>query len=61
VANAGALLANRGKDPAEVAAMVLDAVRTKRFWIITHAGWFDVLEARVAAMREGRLHTGFGG
>ena len=61
VANAGSLLANRGKDPAEVASMVLDAVRTNRFWIITHPGWFDVLEARVAAMREGRLHTGFGG
>jgi amidase len=61
VASAGNMLATKGKDPAEVAAMVLDAVRTGRFWIVTHPAWFDVLEARVAAMREGRLHVGFGG
>jgi NAD(P)-dependent dehydrogenase (short-subunit alcohol dehydrogenase family) len=36
-----------GLTPAQVAERVLDAIRTKRFWIITHAGERPVFEARV--------------
>jgi NAD(P)-dependent dehydrogenase (short-subunit alcohol dehydrogenase family) len=61
-ANAGTMLASQGKDPAEVAAMVVDAIRTDRFWIVTHDAWFDILRSRVEAMAEnGRLAVGFGG
>lgn len=41
-----------GKPPAEVAAMVLDAIRRDRFWIITHASTRAALEARFAAILE---------
>ena len=58
---AGALLADEGLDPAVVADMVHDAVVDDRFWIITHPGWFDVVDARATAMRDSRLHHGFGG
>jgi len=46
----GALLAETGKEPAAVAALVVDAVRTNRFWILTHPEWADVLRSRVEAM-----------
>ena len=58
---AGQMLASKGLDPAEVAAMVLDGIVTDRFWIITHPSWIDVMTERVAAMRDGYLHHGFGG
>jgi NAD(P)-dependent dehydrogenase (short-subunit alcohol dehydrogenase family) len=59
---AGSMLANQGKDPAEVAAMVVDGIRTNRFWILTHPNWYGVLEARVAAMAaDGHLEQGAGG
>ncbi len=58
---AGTMLATRGLDPAEVAAMVLDGIVNDRFWILTHAAWADVLADRVTAMSSGRLHHGFGG
>jgi len=59
---AGSMLANQGKQPSEVADMVVDAVLTNRFWIVTHPGWYDVLRARVEAMAaDGHLHLGFGG
>ena len=58
---AGTMLAQAGLDPSDVAAMVLDAVVDRKFWIITHPRWIDVMEARVAAMREGRLAQGMGG
>jgi NAD(P)-dependent dehydrogenase (short-subunit alcohol dehydrogenase family) len=60
-ARAGEMLANKGKDPTEVAAMVVDAIRTNRFWIVTHPDWIDVMEARVRGMRTGELVQGFGG
>lgn len=60
-ANVGAMLASQGLDPAAVGAMVLAAILTDRFWIVTHKPWIDVLGERVATMREGRLHHGFGG
>lgn len=40
-----------GKSPATVAAMVVDAIRRDRFWIITHASTGPTLEARFAAIR----------
>ncbi|MEM1434276.1 MAG: SDR family NAD(P)-dependent oxidoreductase [Pseudomonadota bacterium] len=59
---AGALLAQEGKDPAEVAELVLDAIVNNHFWILTHPAWYDVLKDRVAALaRDQSLHTGFGG
>jgi NAD(P)-dependent dehydrogenase (short-subunit alcohol dehydrogenase family) len=39
-----------GLTPAQVAERVLDAIRAKRFWIITHAGERPVFEARVIDM-----------
>jgi NAD(P)-dependent dehydrogenase (short-subunit alcohol dehydrogenase family) len=61
-ARAGQQLATVGLDPADVAAMVVDGIRTNRFWILTHDPWYGVLADRVAAMADdGRLHHGFGG
>jgi hypothetical protein len=37
-----------GLTPAQVADHVLDAIRSRRFWIITHSGERPVFEARVA-------------
>ena len=37
-----------GKEPAEVAAMVVDAVRTDRFWIVTHGDLRPAIEQRFA-------------
>ena len=60
--NAGALLANEGKDPAEVADMIAKGILANDFWIITHSYWKDVMVERAAAMkRNNSLHTGFGG
>lgn len=44
------LLQETGLDPATVAAMVLDAIRTNRFWVLTHPEWAGVLRNRVEAM-----------
>jgi NAD(P)-dependent dehydrogenase (short-subunit alcohol dehydrogenase family) len=45
----GALL-EVGVAPAAVAGMVVDAVRSNRFWILTHPEWAGVLRRRVEAM-----------
>jgi NAD(P)-dependent dehydrogenase (short-subunit alcohol dehydrogenase family) len=58
---AGTRLAAEGMDPAEVADMVHDAIVGNRFWIITHAGWFDVMQQRLDGMRAGLLVQGKGG
>jgi len=50
VEESGAMLAEIGKEPAEVAGMVVDAIRTNRFWILTHDEWGDVMRRRVDAM-----------
>jgi NAD(P)-dependent dehydrogenase (short-subunit alcohol dehydrogenase family) len=44
-----------GMDPAEVAAMVLDAVRENRFYVLTHDGseWVDPIRRRMNAIIEG--------
>jgi NAD(P)-dependent dehydrogenase (short-subunit alcohol dehydrogenase family) len=58
----GRLLAEQGKDPAEVADLVVRAILEDEFWIITHPEWKNVLAERVAAMqRDNSLYTGFGG
>jgi NAD(P)-dependent dehydrogenase (short-subunit alcohol dehydrogenase family) len=57
----GELLRTEGLPPTAVAAAVLDAVRTNRFWVLTHPGWYDVLDARTAGIRTGNLVRGFGG
>lgn len=52
----------RGKDPAEVADMVVEGIRTNRFWLLTHPAWNDVMLERARALAtDGHLHTGFGG
>jgi NAD(P)-dependent dehydrogenase (short-subunit alcohol dehydrogenase family) len=43
-------LATAGKDPADVASLVVEAVRANRFWILTHPEWGDVLRRRVEAI-----------
>lgn len=59
---AGTLLAEQGKDPAEVADLIVRAIIRNDFWILTHDEWKDVLRDRVAAMtRDSSLHRGFGG
>jgi NAD(P)-dependent dehydrogenase (short-subunit alcohol dehydrogenase family) len=40
--------ADNGKTPAEVADIVLDAIRTNRFWIISHEGEREGLQRRFA-------------
>jgi NAD(P)-dependent dehydrogenase (short-subunit alcohol dehydrogenase family) len=46
----GSLLGQVGLDPQAVAGMVVDAVRTNRFWILTHPEWADVMRRRTEAM-----------
>ena len=59
---AGRLLREEGKDPADVAEMVINAIANNDFWILTHPEWKDVLAERVAAIaRDNSLHTGNGG
>lgn len=59
---AGRLLAERGKDPAEVAEMVLNAIKSNEFWILTHSEWKKILTERVAAIvKDNSLYRGFGG
>lgn len=40
----------QGRDPAEIAAAVLDAVMSNRFWILTHPGYAELLERRTESM-----------
>jgi NAD(P)-dependent dehydrogenase (short-subunit alcohol dehydrogenase family) len=42
-----------GKDPNEVAQMVADAVRSKRFYIVTHPESLAAIEARMRAILDG--------
>jgi hypothetical protein len=47
------LVGSDGKSPQEIAAMVLDAIRNDRFWIITHASARPTLERRFASILDG--------
>lgn len=59
---AGRLLVEQGKAPSEVADMVVYAILTNEFWILTHPEWKNVLKKRVDAMiRDNSLYSGFGG
>lgn len=58
---AGTRLASEGMDPAAVADMVHDAILERKFWILTHPDWIDVLARRVDGMRSGELVQGKGG
>ena len=60
-AGSARLLREQGIAPSAVAALVVDAVRTNRFWVLTHPAWVDVLRDRAAAMADGDLARGFGG
>jgi len=44
-----------GMDPAEVAAMVVEAVHDGRFLVLTHPEYRDELAIRAAALADGRL------
>ena len=46
-----------GLQPSEVAAMVLDAVKTDRFYILTHPQWNEMIEQRMTDILEGRRPT----
>ena len=46
-----------GLQPSEVAAMVVDAVRTGRFYILTHDDWKPMVEQRMTDIVEGRNPT----
>jgi hypothetical protein len=46
-----------GMDPAEVAAMVLDAVRDERFYVLTHPEMTRMVQARMEDIVEGRTPT----
>lgn len=48
-----AMLEN-GLQPDEVAAMVIDAVQTDRFYILTHPEWTPMIEQRMTDVLEGR-------
>ncbi len=53
---------SKGMDPADVADMVVSAIKNKQFWILTHPDWKNVLRDRVEALvNENRLVGGFGG
>ncbi len=48
-ASAGEIVA-KGLDPADVAELVVDAIRAKQFWILTHPEWKKIVERRVEAL-----------
>lgn len=49
----GQLIAD-GIDPDDVAAMVVDAIRTRRFYVLTHPDWSPLISDRVEHILEGR-------
>ena len=50
-----------GLPPSDVARLVVDAVLTNRFWVLTHPAWSTVIRARAVAMATGDLVRGNGG
>jgi NAD(P)-dependent dehydrogenase (short-subunit alcohol dehydrogenase family) len=60
--SAAGKIVGEGHSPESVAQRVVDAIRGKQFWILTHSEWVDVLRRRVEAMEDGgKLVMGFGG
>ncbi|MDH3641370.1 MAG: SDR family NAD(P)-dependent oxidoreductase [Gammaproteobacteria bacterium] len=59
---AGKILAQVGKDPSEVADLVVEAIVANEFWILTHPEWKNVVQERAAALaRDNSLYGGYGG
>jgi NAD(P)-dependent dehydrogenase (short-subunit alcohol dehydrogenase family) len=55
-------IVGKGKSPKSVADRIVEAIRARQFWILTHPEWIDVLRKRVEGMEDGRrLVSGFGG
>jgi hypothetical protein len=54
-------IVDAGIAPAEVAAMIVAAIRKNEFWILTHPEWKNVIRERAAGMFNNELVTGFGG
>lgn len=50
-----------GIAPVAVADMIVAAIRTNDFWILTHPDWKTVMQERVAGMMDNQLVSGFGG
>jgi NAD(P)-dependent dehydrogenase (short-subunit alcohol dehydrogenase family) len=42
-----------GMDPAEVAGLVVRAIRENRFWILTHPEWKQILRKRLELLEQG--------
>jgi NAD(P)-dependent dehydrogenase (short-subunit alcohol dehydrogenase family) len=62
ISGASELLAKRGLDPIAVADMVVHAIRSQQFWILTHPEWKGVLQNRIKALvDDDSLSSGFGG
>lgn len=59
-AQAGAIV-EEGMSPDVVADMVMSAIKSDDFWIVTHPEWKDVMLNRVEGMARNQLVTGFGG
>ena len=60
-ASAGKIVSD-GHTPDSVAERIVEAIRARQFWILTHPDWIDVLRKRVEGMADGRrLVSGFGG
>ncbi len=50
-----------GIAPAEVAGMVIAAIKNNDFWILTHPAWKTVLQERMDGLVKNQLVSGFGG
>ena len=46
-----------GMDPDDVGAMVLDAIKSNEFWILTHPHWTKAIQKQLDAMNEDRSLT----
>ena len=57
---AGAIV-DAGISAATVADMIVKAIKSNDFWILTHPTWKAVMQERVAGMMDNQLVTGFGG
>ncbi|MCP4842109.1 MAG: oxidoreductase, partial [Halieaceae bacterium] len=58
---AAGVIVDAGLPPAQVAELVVAAIRSGAFWILPHRQWIDVMRERVGGMESGGLVTGFGG
>jgi NAD(P)-dependent dehydrogenase (short-subunit alcohol dehydrogenase family) len=59
---AAGLVDGGGLPPSQVADLVVQSLKDRRFWILPHPKWIDVLRDRVDGMANGgTLNSGFGG